>query len=224
MSAANKLAGEMKYVDDELDRTAITDLSINDSTWAGCELDPATNNVLPIPTQGTTYADRDGRKIFIKNIKIRGVIRFGEIANDTKIPPFVRLLVVKDTRTNGVQLSAEDVLGVGKGPGGTTALTADAAVMAFSNPNGWGRYNILVDKIIRAPFRPTTHDATTTSIVQAAQVDVPFKLMVKANTYVNFDASSGGIGDVIDNSFHLIGGASNSEASISYVCRTAFVG
>ena len=69
---------ECKYVDGYLDTTSLVQLETNDQTWAGCELNPrqqtAVYGCLPVPRQGDNYSDRDGRKIYVKNIKIHGVM------------------------------------------------------------------------------------------------------------------------------------------------------
>lgn len=227
----NRLKGitETKYVDGYLDSTAVHDLGTNDNTWADCELNPrqqtAVYGCLPVPQQGTNYSDRDGRKIFIKNIKIRGTVWFKGINNMTAAQDqaYVRLVVVKDTRTNGVALSAEDVLGPGLGSDGNAALTADAAVNAMTNPDGWGRYKIMKDKFIRAPPQSCFQDGTNGEM---QGFYMPFKMTIRCNCYVNFDATTGAVGSIIDNSFHLLAGASAgfNDINVSYLARTAFVG
>lgn len=65
--------GEIKYVDGYLDNLTLQALSANDATWASCEANPrqqtAVYGCLPVPRQGTNYADRDGRKIFVKKLR-----------------------------------------------------------------------------------------------------------------------------------------------------------
>ena len=65
------MGAEKKYVDGYLDSTNIVEVDDNDATWAGCELNPrqqtAVYGCLPVPRQGTNYADRDGRRIMIKS-------------------------------------------------------------------------------------------------------------------------------------------------------------
>lgn len=221
---------ETKYVDGYIDNTNIVSVNTNDSTWAGTEMNPrqqtAVYGCLPIPRQGTNYCDRDGRKIFVKNIKIRGEILFpaSDGLTATFQLPTVRLIVVKDTRTNGVSMSAEDAIGPGLGSDGNSSLSADCALMLMTNPDGWGRFKVLKDKVIRAPVDYTAfHDGVDGALIG---VTVPFKMNIKCNCYMNFDASTGAIGSVVDNSFHFLAAQSNTTftPTISYVARTAFVG
>lgn len=225
---ALKLATESKYVDGYLDDTALTSLNANDATWAGCEVNPrqstAVYGCLPVPKQGDSYSSRDGRKIFIKNIRIKGILTWGlsDTVTAATYQSAARVVVVKDTRTNGVTLNAEDVLGPGEGSDGNASLNADAALMAFSKPNGWGRYKILKDQIFRLPPLTAFNDGTDGAI---NGYEMPFKFSIPVNDYVNFDDAAGAIASIVDNSYHVLA-ATNGAANvtISYVCRTAFLG
>jgi len=71
---------EHKYVDGYKAVTAIHELATTNDTWADCELNPVNAagaiGCLPVPKQGDDFADRDGRKILIKKIVIRGIINW----------------------------------------------------------------------------------------------------------------------------------------------------
>lgn len=222
---------EIKYVDGYLDNTNLVDVSANDSTWAGAELNPrqatAVYGCLPVPQQGTNYADRDGRKIFLKKIHIKGILhkpQVNALTGANKLG-FARLIVVKDKQTSGVALSAENVVGQGLGSDGNAALSADVAAMALTKPDGWGRYQILKDKIFVPKSPPSYQDGTDGAI---SGMDIPFKMTINVNEYVNFTASTGAIGSIQDCSIHLLGvqseGAAFAQWTISYVARTSFVG
>ena len=220
---------ETKYVDGYLDSTAVHVLSNNDDTWADCELNPrqqaSVYGCLPVPRQGTNCSDRDGRKIFVKNIKIRGRLQFtgADTVTTNQVQGFVRLIVVKDTTTCNATLSAENVIGPGLGSDGAAALTGDSAIMSMTDPDGWGRYKILADRIYKIAPQSTFSDGTDGTM---NDYYMPFKITVKVNCYINFSGSTGVIGDVVDNSIHLIGASSTSTngVNISYVARTAFIG
>lgn len=230
---STRLGGETKYVDGYLDETAIHQLSVGaDDTWADCELNPrqqtAVYGCLPVPRQGTNYADRDGRKILVKKIHIKGRILWNTAADSTDplSTGLVRIVLVKDTRTNGVEVSAENVIGPGLGSDGNASLSGDAgAINLPSNPNGWGRYQILFDKTFKCPVKPVVWDATNSGKDETG-VNVPFKISIKANCEMNFSASTGAVGSVVDNSFHLLCAAigNSVQPKLSYYARTSFVG
>lgn len=221
---------ETKYVDGYVDNTAIADLSGNDATWAGTLVNPrqqtAVYGCMPVPAQGDNFQDRDGRKIMVKKLQIRGEINFvlaNTLTGATTGPNYVRLVLVKDMQTNGATLATPaNIIGMGNGSDGNAALTADAACMAPTNPAGWGRFRVLKDKIIRCPPREAFFDGTDGALNQAT---VPFKITVKPNCIQSFSATTGVVGSVIDNSFHLLaGGATTGGNTISYVARVAFTG
>lgn len=221
----------LNYVDGYIDLTNVHQLDENaDDTWADCELNPrqvtAVYGCLPIPRVGTGFADRNDRVIFMKNIKIRGFVRFPQLDTETSSHNMhmVRILIVKDTRTNGIEAQAEDVLGPGNGSDGQAVVSGDGGAVNFlTRPSGWGRYKVLRDFILRAPPQPNFHDGT-----DGAQngMLVPFKINIKANCYVNFSGTTGAIGSVIDNSFHFFAaqsGDTGGDIAISYTARTSFL-
>jgi len=220
---------ETKYVDGYLDSTTAHKLSNNDDTWADCELNPrqqtAVYGCLPVPQQGTGYADRDGRRIFMKTIRVAGHVVFNQVDTGTAAlhGGYVRIVIVKDTRTNGTALSAENVLGPGIGSDGNASLSADAAGMLMTKPDGWGRYKILYSKVIKRPPTSAFNDGTDGAWNGQR---VPFKFSIKCNCTMNFNASTGLVGSIVDNSFHLL--ACHSQASgsadITYVARASFTG
>ncbi len=219
---------ETKYVDGYLDNTAVHELAGNDDTWADTELNPrqqaAVYGCLPIPAQGDGYSDRDGRKCYIKNIRIRGQLlqNAGTTKTVASTQGFVRLLVVKDTRTCGTTIVGEDVLGPGQGSDGAAGLLADTAVSALTNPAGWGKYRVVADKTLQIDNQQVWYDGTDGNL-QGHRI--PFDFTVKCNCWVNFKDTTGLIASVVDNSFHLIGATSEGDDwTISYIARTSFVG
>lgn len=224
---------EIKYVDAVRPITPIHPLAdtAND-TWADTELNPLNNSgiigCLPVPAQGDSFAQRDGRKIYMKDIKLKGLIRWNGANNSAVITtqPVVRVVIVKDTKTNGVTLSGEDVIGAGQGSDGATINSGSANAINFmTNPSGWSRYKIVYDKSFRCPNGVTSSGDATSQDVNGTQM--PWKAKIKCNHDVNFDGTTGVIGAVIDNSYHVLVASqqvSGSNPSMSYVARTSFIG
>lgn len=230
---------EMKYVEGFLVSTAFYEQTGTNDTWADTELDPTYDQAggptaigcMPMPSLGDAYHNRDGRKIFVDNIKIRGTITFQSVTDMASSidKGYVRLVLYQDTKTNGAQSQGESVLGVGFDQAGNASSTANAAINALTNPNGWSRYKILQSKMYsppRAESYSTCVDVTAANAIYGENngIQVPFKFTIRPRCYVNFSGTDGLVGSVIDNSWHLIGMQSSTGGSsvISYVVRTSF--
>lgn len=223
---------KVKYVDGYYDSTDIHefDADANDS-WTDTEANPrqqtAVYGCLPVPAVGDGYSNRDDRRIKILKIKIKGYINFpGELGltQDTEGGKFVRIVIVKDSRTGGQTLQGEDVIGPGKGSDNQATVSGTGgAINFFTNPNGWGRYQVMKDFLIKKPYESSFYDGTDGN---SNGVQVPFKITIKPNCIVNFSGTTGAIGSVVDNSFHLLCGCDidNQVApKLSYYARTTFI-
>lgn len=209
---------ETKYYTAQRDLVALVDLAAG-TTWANCELDPATVNALFAPTQGDDFNNRDGRKVQVKSIKVRGYFRVAAQADTTSTDDatLIRLLMVVDKQTNAAQLNAEDVLG--------GVAIANNNVNQFQNPAFFGRFKVLKDKNFTFQNPAISWDGTN---MEQQGLIKPFKMTHKFRKplIVHFNATNGGtVADIIDNSFHIIGGAQNIELApqIAYQTRISFI-
>lgn len=201
---------ERKYYDTNLASTAFAAAG---ATFAGMELDPATANTLFSPVQGDDYNNRQGRKVHVLAIKIRGMITYPVSDNQVAalVTPHLRILLVQDKQTNAAQLNSEDVI--------------QTNMMGFQNPAFFGRFRVIKDKIVNFTDPMRSYDGTN---IQQSGDQRFFKMKVKfaKPIIVHYNSTNGGtVADVIDNSFHLIGGSSDTglAPSIAYRVRTTFV-
>lgn len=220
--------GEIKYVDGYYPDDDVHNVNGQDNSWADTEANPRQQTTpygcMPVPQQGVRLADRDGRKIFVKSIKIRGALKWPATNTLTAATGMgaVRLVLVKDKRTNGASLAGENVLGPGIGSDGQATLLSGASLMALTQPNGWGRYEILHDELYEQPIFTTFNDGTDGA---RTAYDLPFKISLRPNCEQEFSAATGTIGAVLDNSFHLLAACQGNETpQIGYVCRVGFIG
>lgn len=223
---------ETKYVDAYRDLTALHELSDTaDDTWADCEVNP--RNVsgavgcLPVPQVGSGYYNREGRKIFLKKIHIKGSLKFTPTSESAEVvtASVARIVIFQDTKTNGAEASAENVIGAGVGGDDNACTSGDGnAINLPTNPNGWGRYKIRYDKTFRIPFPPIAQYAV--SKFASSSIIIPFKHTVNCYCEVNFKASTGTVADVIDNSFQMAAAcySTNTAVQLFYYSRTTFVG
>lgn len=204
---------ESKYFDSFVSAAAVAE-SVD---WTGTEIDPAANSIFT-PTEGADIDNRIGRKASMYKLAIRGVIVPGTLADQADIlpSPVCRIILFMDMQTNGGQAQGETVMAA---PG---AATAALTFCTFQNTANFGRFRVLRDKTFKLGIITSGTDGVSTTS-QGSQV-IPFKLTVKFPTpvEVRFNATNGGtIGDVVDNSFHMLAQKSGGDFThtISYQAR-----
>lgn len=201
---------ESKYFDTEVSAAAVAE----STDWSGTSLSAGT---IALPIEGSDIDNRIGRKIAIYKLVIRGVIRTIATATDAQASaaPAVRLILFVDTQTNGVAATGPNLM---QAP---TTATIAAAFSSLQNTANFGRFRVLRDVSIR-PGQSTAFNSAATTGTQAL-ADVPFKLSYrfKKPLVVRFNATNAGIiGDVVDNSIHLLGQKSEQLYTTNITYRT----
>jgi len=215
-SYGNPLAiSETKYFDADRDLTAIQNVA--GASWANTEQDPATLNCLFAPSQGNDYNNREGRKCYVKAIKMRGYINCLAQTDATTADgaAFVRLIVYMDKQTNATFSQGEDVIASGSATLNTVA--------SFQNPANFGRFRVLKDKIISLEAKAMSYDGTN---MEQAGLMRPFKVNIKFRKplLIHFNATNGGtVADIVDNSFHVIAATSSAALAPNIVYKSRVV-
>lgn len=220
--------GEMKYFDCELPLAAIPSAATAWPTTA--RLDPnatvnlgsaavATPLCLFAPTVGSAVNQRIGRSVKVWKIKVRGFINIAAqaAASTADNATHVRVLMLVDQQTNAAVYTPADVL---QNPVGSVATCS------FQSPNGFGRFRVLKDKVLCFHNANMTGSPTSGDVVQSGLL-LPFKFThnFKKPMVVNFNQTNGGtLADIVDNSIHIMAGASNVAyvPSIAYYSRVAY--
>jgi len=221
--------GEMKYFDCDASAIAIAAVT---TTWvAGTMVDPgqtinlgsaavATPQCLCAPIVAATLNGRIGRKIKMLKCRVNGIINIPpQTANtvaDTATK--IRVALVMDKQTNAAQMTGAALFN-----DGTAAATT---INSMQNPNFFGRFKVLKEKTITIGDLNVTGSPTAGDVIQTGRV-IPFKMSYrfKVPVEVNFNATNGGtVGDIINNSLHMVCGASNISfaPTISYYSRVAY--
>lgn len=219
--------GEMKYFDCDRSATAVSACT---TTWvAGTLMDPGTTINLGdaavanplclfVPKPTASLNGRIGRKVKVFKIKVNGMIRApdGNSATVSYGASRVRIMLVMDKQTNAGPMTSAQLMNDGS--------TADTTLCSYQNPNNFGRFRVLKDKMF------TLQDPNIA--VAAAGTDfngltVPFKFTVnfKVPILVNFNSTVGGTAaDIIDNSFHFVAATNLAELTptVTYYSRVCY--
>lgn len=215
VTTAGLLGTEIKYYDTGLQATAIA--NVGDCTSG--EFDPSATSMISTPVQGDGAQNRDGKRIMITSVHVRGVINQPPLVNQTALPTAVRVFValVLDTQSNGVQMSSENCF---TNPSGNSA-TASTPVRNLSFAK---RFRVLREQIFQLPLQNAAYDGTN---IEVGGPGVHFDWFKKVKIPVNFTATgtTADIANVQDNSLHIIA-FTNSAAvpTITYNARIRFVG
>lgn len=223
------VTGEMKYFDCDRTSTAIVAVT---TTWpAGTILDPlttinlgaaavATPQNICSPVVGAALNQRVGRKISIHKIKVTGTFFVGvqtaQAAADQSCK--IRWLLVQDQQTNAAQMTSAQLL--------QDATGADTTISTYQNPNNFGRFRVLKDKMLFVDNLNLTGDPTAGNVIQAGwRRNFKCQITFKTPINVHFNATNGGtVADIVDNSFHLIFGTDNAAyvPQVNYYTRVCY--
>lgn len=191
------------------------------TAWTGTEVDPTTLNTLCVPTEGSDINNRIGRKIQVYKLSLRGLVQSTAEADEADVlgTPAIRIVLFQDKQTNGVQAQGEELM--------QAPYTPDVGVTftTFQNTANFGRFRMLKDIILRPRIVTAVTDGASTSSQNTS--DISFKITVKFKkpVIIKFNATNGGtIGDIVDNSFHLLAQKSNANFAhtLKYTCRTYY--
>jgi len=212
---AGFLGMEMKFYDTSLVASALT--APADSS--GGEHDPSGVITLNTVTQGDGESQRDGRKIIMKSIMLKGHIDVPAQADVTATDDGCKIMIalVLDTQTNGATISSENVFS------NPSANSANAPNV-FNNLQYSKRFRILkrLDLVLNPP--PLSYDGTN---IEMQGMKRAFKIYKTLNDIVvNYTANTENVANIVDNSLHVIAFCNeiNMAPTINYNARLRFVG
>jgi len=223
------VTGEMKYFDCDNTGTALTLLT---TTWpAGTMIDPLTTinlgsaavaNPLCLcaPITGAALNNRVGRKISIHKIKVHGTLSVAPQAAQAVADATTkaRIVLVIDQQTNAAQMTGAQLF--------QDASAAASTVNTFQNPNNFGRFRVLKDKMFSLSNLNLAGSPTAADVIQAGiKVNFKFSVNFKKPLVVHFNATNGGtVADIVDNSIHIVAGADQITyaPALSYYTRVCY--
>lgn len=211
------LGVEKKFFDTSLVASSIS-LSA-DAT--GGEKNPSSTITLNTVVQGEGEQNRDGRKIIMKYISVKGLVKSGALNNQTVSGSQVRAKVylVLDTQTNGTLVASENVF---TNPSASTAGT----MLMFRNMKFASRFRVLAVEELSLNWLPMTGSGADIEIGQM-QDSFKFNVMLP-DIPVNYTSTEGTVANISDNSLNIIAFAQNDSGiqtvNLTYNARLRFVG
>lgn len=157
--------------------------------------------------------------MLVKKLRIQGCITASIDAASSTVnyDRSVRVILVLDKQTNGVQLNAEDVM---------AATATGSAQSAYQSLDTLGRFKVLKDKFFVLPNGSTGNDAATTMSTGGGRKTFKWSVRWRKGLIVRFNATNGGtVADIVDNSFHIIASynsLSTGATVMTYNCRVVY--
>lgn len=212
------LGVETKFFDTAKVATAVAAVA----ALTGGEYDPALPagaNCISTPPIGDTEQSRDGKKIVIKNVQIKGHVARDPGENQIDPAPSTKVFValVLDTQSNGAALNSEDVY---------KNLTAEvtSAVEPTRNLLFANRFRILKTQLFDMDVPTLAIEGDNLHSWNGQQQCFEWYVDTK-DLLVNFNAgTTSDIANVIDNSLHVIAFATVTNCTLAYNARIRFQG
>lgn len=174
--------------------------------------------MISTPAQGDTAQSRDGKKITIKSVLIRGLINVGLIEAGTTPNAGNRVFValVLDKQSNTAQMNSEDCFQNQSG-------SALGATCPMRNLNFSNRFKVL--KTVELDLNSKTLASSALNDFSWNGEQQTFEWYVKTNIDVNFNATTTStIAAVVDNSLHVIAYSTITGNTLTYNARIRFLG
>ncbi len=209
-----ELGTELKYHDSGRSALAISATAAASSM----EADPTTADSLCTVIRGDLPTNRNGRKITLKSVTIKGIVHWQpfieEAINASGSEVFLALIL--DTRTNGVQIVSEEVYDNFIGAAAT-------AVAPLRNLLFGDRFRVLKQWHLSMPYQSGFQGLLETYNFSGNYMY--FECFLKLDIPVHFIGTTGGIADILDNSLHILAKTNDNQSSpeLSYNARVRFV-
>lgn len=158
---------------------------------------------------------REGRKYIVKSLLIRGRLYADVTASATSVAnPKVRIIVVHDKQTHGVQMDPAEYL--------RNYTNNDLSSIRYVEHAK--RYVTLFDRIYTIPLRATESAVAGTWSYSAE--DVFFKIYKKLNIPVTCTGGTVDIGDIEDSTLHILAFTNDQSVipTLEYYSRVQFIG
>ena len=204
---------ELKFYDTSLVGNAIAE----PTDASGAEVDPSATIALNTVTQGDGESQRDGRRMSMASIHIKGRVTQAALINQAQgiVPGNWMVALVLDKQTNGAQLNSEDVFT-------NPAASANLAIRPFRNLQFQDRFRVLAIRTGQFKDPSMTHDGTN---IEVGGMGVNFEMNVALKGMkTTFTGTTETIANITDNSLHMIAYQGGAALLLNYNSRLRFRG
>jgi len=167
--------------------------------------------------QGDGDDQRDGRRIQVKRVQIKGTIDRGNgvLETQTGAPGIARVILVWDKQCNGLASPVETIM--------IATGNAKQDTVSLRNPDFKDRYVILMDKTF--VFQPDgAYYSTASGLAYLGPASKVFSFSANVNIPTTYSGSTGVVGDITDNSIALFGVTAGFTMYITANARLTFMG
>lgn len=191
--------GELKFFDRSIDDATIA--------TAGTNVD-SINKVV----QGIAETNRIGRKITIRSIWWKWQLKLPtfDAQGIAQKPDTVRVIMYLDKQTNGATATAD----------GANGILSAQSWQAFPELTNKGRFNVLYDKLVTLNINGMASDGT--GLMSTAEVIREGTFYKRCNIPIEFNSSTGAIGEIRSNNIGVLLLSSAGLAGMLSLCRIRF--
>jgi len=213
---AGFLGVETKFYD-----TMLANASVAAATDAsGGEYDPSATSMISTPTQGDGEQQRDGKRINILNVQVKGSVT-RTFQEDIVNPPSadrVFVALVLDTQSNAAQMNSEDCF-----KNLSNTVTGNASPLR--NLLQSSRFRVLKSEVLDLTYPTLGVEGDNLHSVGAVQQCFDWFIPFPAGLPVNFNSgTTASIANVVDNSLHVIAYSQTAQPTLTYNARIRFQG
>jgi len=215
-ATAGFLGIEKKFLDSAKAEAVISTAA----AMTGGEVDPSAGctGCLSCPAQGDTEQSRDGKRLVIDSLILKGAVFSEANAAAAAFDAYkVFVAVILDTQTNGVQLDSESVFK-------NLLATTDGVVCPTKNLLFGNRFRILKSQVYDVTPVGVVPGAGATVTYCGVRRDFDWYIPFKGGLPVNLNAgTTADVANVIDNSIHVLA-FTTGVTKITYNARIRFQG
>lgn len=199
-------AGESTLIGQELKYSDVSFSQSMSSAWGFVE--PAANcyNALELGDGGT---DRNGRRVFIHSVSIRGILgrpSYASILTGPMEEQLVRIVIFFDRQANGAQGIAEDLFN-----------DDSLNILNFHSLERAARYQILLDRMFHIPANSgEAQELEDLTEFVSGETRLAFNMEIGFGddpVEVTYKASTGNVTDIVSNALHMVGVARTTVGS-----------